>query len=87
VIDQRQELTDYFSAKPLIPREGFAKYQKLLSSSLAKVIIGPRRAGKSVLAYQLLQGKEFAYLNFDDENLVALKPEAYSRSQRLNGHL
>lgn len=35
-----------------------------------KLITGPRRAGKSVLALYMLQGKKFAYLNFDDSKLL-----------------
>ena len=42
----------------------------LLSSGLIKLITGPRRAGKSVLALQILQGKNYAYLNFDDKYLL-----------------
>lgn len=44
--------------------------QKLISSDLAKVILGPRRAGKSVFALMLLKDKDFAYFNFDDESLA-----------------
>lgn len=35
-----------------------------------KLITGPRRAGKSVLALQMLKGTNFAYLNFDDSSLL-----------------
>ncbi|HCU24551.1 MAG TPA: hypothetical protein DF383_05995, partial [Deltaproteobacteria bacterium] len=42
---------------------------KALSTSLIKVITGPRRAGKSTLAFQALADKNFAYLNFEDEAL------------------
>lgn len=42
----------------------------LLNSSLIKLITGPRRVGKSVYALQLLQGTNFAYLNFDDSQLL-----------------
>jgi predicted AAA+ superfamily ATPase len=34
------------------------------------LITGPRRAGKSVFALQLLMNKNFAYLNFDDDLLL-----------------
>ncbi|HLD70784.1 MAG TPA: ATP-binding protein [Negativicutes bacterium] len=43
--------------------------QKWLSSDLIKVILGPRRAGKSVFALMLLKEQSFAYFNFDDESL------------------
>lgn len=35
-----------------------------------KLITGPRRAGKSVLALQMLKGTNFAYLNFDDSSFL-----------------
>lgn len=41
-----------------------------LPSKLIKLITGPRRAGKSSLAVQMLKGKKFAYLNFDDNTLL-----------------
>jgi len=44
---------------------------KSLGSNLVKVITGPRRAGKSTLAFQVLADKSFAYLNFEDEALRA----------------
>ena len=34
------------------------------------MITGPRRAGKSVYALQILSGKNYAYLNFDDSQLL-----------------
>lgn len=41
-----------------------------LPSKLIKLVTGPRRAGKSSLAVQMLKGKKFAYLNFDDNTLL-----------------
>ncbi len=43
--------------------------QKQLSSPLVKVILGPRRCGKSTLALMALEGKSFAYLNFEDDSI------------------
>ncbi|RLF40517.1 MAG: hypothetical protein DRN12_05220 [Thermoplasmata archaeon] len=53
-----------------IKRENLANARRTLGNSLIKVIIGPRRAGKSVFALQMLRDTEFAYLNFDDERLL-----------------
>ncbi len=39
-------------------------------SKMIKLITGPRRAGKSSLALQMLRGQSFAYLNFDDSALL-----------------
>ena len=41
-----------------------------LQNPLIKLITGPRRVGKSVFALLMLQGKNFAYLNFDDNQLL-----------------
>ncbi|MEK6833830.1 MAG: AAA family ATPase, partial [Nanoarchaeota archaeon] len=45
-----------------------------LNNDLIKVIVGPRRAGKSFFAMHFLnkQGK-FGYVNFDDEKLVEVE--------------
>lgn len=53
-----------------VPREGLAGARQSMENDLVKVILGPRRAGKSVFSIQLLQGIDFAYLNFDDERLL-----------------
>lgn len=45
-----------------------------INDSLIKVIMGPRRAGKSFFAFHYLsKGENFGYANFDDEKLVELK--------------
>lgn len=54
---------------PYIERTKEKDAQKLVSSDLIKVILGPRRAGKSVFALRLLKDLPFAYFNFDDESL------------------
>ena len=41
-----------------------------LDANVIKLITGPRRAGKSVYALQILAGKNYAYLNFDDTQLL-----------------
>ena len=48
--------------------------KKGVDSDIVKVIIGPRRAGKSSFAVHLLpKNKNFGYVNFDDEKLVDVK--------------
>ncbi len=45
-----------------------------LKSDMIKVIIGPRRAGKSFFSIHALRGiVNFGYVNFDDEKLVEVK--------------
>lgn len=48
-------------------KEPFGK--KWLDSNLIKVVLGPRRAGKSVFSLVLLKDRPFMYFNFDDEVL------------------
>jgi len=54
---------------PYIERTKEKEAKKWLDSDLIKVVLGPRRAGKSVFSLMLLKDKEFAYFNFDDESL------------------
>ncbi|HCS49113.1 MAG TPA: hypothetical protein DIW61_13005, partial [Candidatus Aminicenantes bacterium] len=75
IIDQKSELENVYRTEKIVPRENLEDYGKLLASDQIKVITGPRRAGKSVFCLQLLQGREFAYINFDDESLAGLKRE------------
>jgi len=44
--------------------------KKWLDSKLIKVVLGPRRAGKSVYSLMLLKDRPFMYFNFDDEILA-----------------
>jgi len=45
---------------------------KKIENPMIKVIIGPRRAGKSFFAMHFLRDKKFGYVNFDDERLIEL---------------
>jgi uncharacterized protein len=63
-------LADYTRlAGVLIERFQSQKLQEVLKSPLIKVILGPRRAGKSTLALQAIGKSKFAYFNFEDEGL------------------
>ena len=48
-----------------------------VDSCLAQVVIGVRRSGKSTLCINAVKssGRNFAYVNFDDERLVIAAPE------------
>ena len=69
VLSQRKE-RDGLLEKAYLPRDYQVEAETFLSSPLIKLITGPRRAGKSVLTLLLVKGKNFAYLNFDDEQLL-----------------
>ena len=75
IIDQKEEITSLSSRTKIIERSCFEKYKAYTESAQVKVIMGIRRCGKSILSYQLLKDKPFAYINFDDENLANLAAE------------
>lgn len=68
-IEAHRRERDQVLQQAFVPRELGGRLSKALSSNLVKVITGPRRAGKSTLAFQVLRGKSFAYLNFEDDAL------------------
>jgi len=72
VLKQKQDKERLLSL-PYIERTKENEAKKWISSDLIKVILGPRRAGKSVFALMLLKLQSFAYFNFDDESLQGEK--------------
>jgi len=69
IIQAHKRERDLALRRTFVPRQMSTALSKALSSPLVKVITGPRRAGKSTLAFQTLSGKNFAYLNFEDDAL------------------
>lgn len=75
IISKQKETLLIKASISYIPRQVLAKAEELFKSNLIKVILGPRRAGKSVLALMLLRDKTFVYLDLDDEYLKELVKE------------
>lgn len=69
IFNQRAERDELLS-RPYQKRHTKYDADELLHNPLIKLITGPRRVGKSVFALLMLQGKNFAYLNFDDNQLL-----------------
>ncbi len=69
IFNQRAE-RDELMSRPYQQRHTKYDTEELLRNPLIKLITGPRRVGKSVFALLMLQGKNFAYLNFDDGQLL-----------------
>ena len=69
VLKQRAERDD-LASRPYYTRKHIQDIAPFLESSVPKLITGPRRAGKSVYAMQILSDKNYAYLNFDDTLLL-----------------
>ncbi|WP_295857927.1 ATP-binding protein [uncultured Fibrobacter sp.] len=67
--NQRKE-RDRLLGLPYIPRQTIYDFDELLKSPNIKLLTGPRRVGKSTQALLMLRGKNFAYLNFDDNELL-----------------
>ena len=69
VLNQRKE-RDELLARPYLTRRSSHDFDTLLNSHLIKLITGPRRVGKSTQALLMLRNKNFAYLNFDSQQLL-----------------
>ncbi|MGL4520889.1 MAG: ATP-binding protein [Phocaeicola sp.] len=70
ILNQRKE-RDKLLSHSYLPRHSEYNFEELLSAKQIKLITGPRRVGKSTQALLMLQGKNFAYLNFDDNSLLS----------------
>ena len=68
LLSQRKERDDLL-AQSYIARRTSVNIDDLLKSHLIKLITGPRRVGKSTQALLMLRNKNFAYLNFDKQEL------------------
>ena len=74
LVEQREELKEKFEKERIIERELLHYCKPLINSKLIKVITGIRRCGKSVFSQQLLENKNYGYINFDDEKLAGIEP-------------
>ncbi len=66
--EQESKMLEMLESERIVNRE----YQidpKQISTGAANIITGPRRSGKSVLAFELAKREKFGYINFDDERL------------------
>ncbi len=70
IIDREADLAGKFQKELIVPRELTSHAESMLSTDVALVITGPRRCGKSILAFMLGQGKKSAYVSFEDERLI-----------------
>ena len=50
----------------------------ILSTGVAHIITGPRRCGKSVFAFQIIQNSKYGYVNFDDDRL-SITPSEFAK--------
>ena len=71
IIQNQRKERDELSGRPYLMRKSNTDTSLLLANPMIKLITGPRRVGKSTYALLMLQGKNFAYLNFDDNLLLS----------------
>ncbi len=69
ILNQKAERDDLL-ARPYLIRHTQYDIDNLLANGMIKLISGPRRVGKSTQALLMLRGRNFAYLNFDDNALL-----------------
>lgn len=72
ILEQKLKRESILSSN-YVSREKDAMMFSALDNALIKVVIGPRRAGKSFFAAHLFKPDQSAYVNFDDERLVKIK--------------
>jgi len=84
IITNQKHVLGNVLKKSYVNRTVFPKAEELAKTSLIKVIIGPRRTGKSVLSMLLLKDKPFAFLNLDDESLSSLLRKTENYNDLLN---
>ena len=77
LIEQKEE-AEIILRQNLVKREKQQEFLKNLDAPLIKVIMGPRRSGKTVLSL-LTQEDNYYYINFDDEILGGIKPEDFNQ--------
>lgn len=80
--NQKKELEKKLNIK-YVERTQIFKSKKTIDNDLIKVVLGPRRAGKSVFCWLLLKDKHFAYLNLEDDNLQINKINSIDLLQQL----
>ncbi|MBU4579736.1 ATP-binding protein [Patescibacteria group bacterium] len=79
IVDQKEELREFFQREKIIEREiGAEKLRKFLKHPNILIITGPRRSGKSTLATQIFNEKKYGFLNFDDERLAGFSTDDFN---------
>jgi predicted AAA+ superfamily ATPase len=69
IVDREDELNKKFQEENIVDRQARSYAESMISKDAAVIITGPRRCGKSILAFMLGRGKKFGYANFDDERM------------------
>lgn len=75
VLTEQQEYVSNYNTKMWVNRKEENLFE--FDSSLAQVVIGVRRSGKSTICHKVLSEKsiKYAYINFDDDRLANITAE------------
>lgn len=84
IVSKQKTEKDTLLSLSYVERAKAEQGKKWVASPLIKVVLGPRRAGKSVFSLMLLKGQQFAYFNFDDPALVGEKLDLYELIDELH---
>jgi len=68
--DQAEEREAILNNERFIEREQQEFWKNIIDNDLVKVTAGVRRSGKTVFTHLLMQGQDYAFVNFDDERLA-----------------
>ena len=71
VVSRQQTKKEELLKLQYIPRSHEAFGKKWVDTALIKVVLGPRRAGKSVFSLMLFSNRPFMYFDFDEEMLAS----------------
>jgi predicted AAA+ superfamily ATPase len=90
LLEQQQTYKNWINKSSSVPREVGPTYESYLSTPMIKVIMGPRRSGKSFFSIQSLPQAHFIYINFDDERFFELTTKdlnkIYEAGLRINSN-
>ncbi len=70
ISEQAEERDAQTRGQRIIDREVQTHWARFMDDPLVKVTMGVRRSGKTVFTHLLLEGEEYASVNFDDERLA-----------------
>ncbi|MEM5832527.1 MAG: ATP-binding protein, partial [Candidatus Aenigmatarchaeota archaeon] len=69
IIEREESMLKKFEEENIIIRENLEFVKNKIKKDIANIIIGIRRCGKSIFAFQLSKEEKFGYVNFEDERL------------------
>ena len=78
IVDREEDMKNRLRMENVVRRECMDEVKNLVGRDYALIITGPRRCGKSFLAWMINEGGKYGYVNFEDERLT-MKGEELNR--------